>query len=182
MLVKCEPQVQTDLTVVSYRIDALDNIANVVRKTLATEPSIKNTTKCTSCKGRTYPTVVLEPNHKIIGKEGFRSLEKSLFFRSPSYHIRCKDPCLGKYTLFKEPGIYIFIELDIRPNLQSNSLSCMLDRMPTTLGLQCDENTIEYRLIGVIDYTSRHYIAYCLRSNGFWQMYDDLRTSVVLKL
>ncbi|EZA48656.1 hypothetical protein X777_13258, partial [Ooceraea biroi] len=110
------------------------------------------------------------------------SLEKSLFFRSPSYHIRCKDPCLGKYTLFKEPGIYIFIELDIRPNLQSNSLSCMLDRMPTTLGLQCDENTIEYRLIGVIDYTSGHYIAYCLRSNGFWQMYDDLRTSVVLKL
>lgn len=75
-----KPQIQTNLRVVSYTIDALDNIANIVRETLTTEPSIKNTTKCTGCKGKTYPTVVLEPNHKIIGKEGFGSLEKSLGF------------------------------------------------------------------------------------------------------
>lgn len=142
----CEPQVQTDLRIVSYKIDAFDNIANVVRKILATEPSIKNMTKCTSCKGRIYPTVILEPNHKIIGKEGFGSLEKSLFFRSPIYKVCCENPCLGKYTWFREPRIHIFIELDIRPNLQSTSLSCMLKQMPTTIRLQCDENTsFEYR-------------------------------------
>lgn len=81
----CKPQVQTHLRVVSYNIDALDNIANVVKKILAIEPSVINTIKCNGCNGRSYSTVVLEPNHAIIGKEGFGSLEKALGFRSPIY-------------------------------------------------------------------------------------------------
>lgn len=94
-----------------------------------------------------YPTIVLEPNHKIIAKEGFSSLEKSLSFRSPIYQIRCSDPCLGKYTWFREPRIHIFIELDIRPNIQyKTGLNCKLKQLPTTLSLQYDENTkFEYR-------------------------------------
>lgn len=34
------------------------------------------------------------------------------------------------------------------------------------------------RLIGVVGYISGHHIAYCLRSNGFWQTYDDLRKDI----
>jgi len=108
----CKPEIQTHLRVLSYTIDALDNIANVVKKILQTEPSIKNTTKCTDCKDNKFSIVVLEPNHKIIGKKGFGSLEKSLGFLSSIHNIRCNDPCLGQYTWFREKSIHIFIELD----------------------------------------------------------------------
>jgi len=83
----CTPQVQRDLRIVSYMIDAFDNIANVTKNILDTEPSIQNTKKCTSCNVTTFPTVILGPNHKIIAKEGFSSLEKALSFRSPIYKI-----------------------------------------------------------------------------------------------
>lgn len=143
----CKPQVQTHLRVVSYNIDALDNIANVVKKVLATESSVINIIKCNSCNDRTYPTIVLEPNHAIIGKEGFGSLEKSLGFRSLIYQVHCGDPCLGKYTWFKELRKHIFIELDIRPDIRYlTGLTCRIEQMPTTLHLQYNEETnFEYR-------------------------------------
>lgn len=143
----CTPQVQTDLKIVSYMIDSFDNIANVAKNILTTEPSMQNTKKCTGCNVTTFPTVILAPNHKIIAKEGFSSLEKALGFRSPIYKIRCCDPCLGKYTWFREPRIHIFIELDIRPNNQYKiGLNCRVEQLPTTLKFQCDEDeNFEYR-------------------------------------
>ncbi|CAL1672428.1 unnamed protein product [Lasius platythorax] len=162
----CTPQVQTDLRIVSYMIDAFDNIANV--------------TKISWTQSLVYRTRKNAPNHKIIAKEGFSSLEKALSFRSPIYKIRCCDPCLGKYTLFREPRIHIFIELDIRPNIQCKiGLNCRVEQLPTTLKFQYnDDESFEYRLAGVIAYISGHYIAYCLRSNGIWQIYDDLRADI----
>ncbi|XP_077270779.1 uncharacterized protein LOC143901979 [Temnothorax americanus] len=176
----CTPQVQTDRRIVSYTIDCDDNIASMTKNILTTEPSIQNTKKCTGCNVTTFPTVILQPNHKIIAKEGFSSLEKALDFRSPIYKIRCCDPCLGKYTWFREPRIHIFIEFDIRPNIQCKTgLNCRLEQLPTTLKFESDEDkSFEYRLVEVIAYVSGHYIAYCLRSNGIWEIYDDLRRNI----
>lgn len=97
----CKSQVQTHLRVISYNIDALDNIANVVNKVSATKPNVINTIKCNNC--RTYSTIILEPNHEIIGKESFGSLEKFLGFRSPIYQVHLGIPAKGKCTWFKEP-------------------------------------------------------------------------------
>lgn len=138
---------QTVLRIVSYTIDSFDSIANVTKNILTTESNIHNTKKCTGCNVTTFPTVILGPNHKIIVKEGFSSLEKALGFTSPIYKIRCCDPCLGKYTWFKEPRIHILIELDIRPYIQCNiGLNYKVEQLPTTIKLQCNEDkSSEYR-------------------------------------
>jgi len=143
----CTPQVQTNRRIVSYMIDSFDNIANVTKHILTTEPSIQNTKKCTGCNVTRFPTVILGSNHKIIANEGFSSLEKALGFKSPIYKIHCCDPCLGKYTWFREPRNHLFIELDIRPNIQCKiGLNCRVEQLPTILKFQCNEDeSFEYK-------------------------------------
>ncbi|KAL0130293.1 hypothetical protein PUN28_002128 [Cardiocondyla obscurior] len=171
---------QTKIQVVSYVIDAVDNIANLAKKTLFSEPSVCNTEICSLCDGRTYNDILIAPNHKIIVKKGFSYLKTVLNFYSPIFRIKCHEPCMGVYTWLRRPQIHIMIELDIRSNLQCvTGHSCLIKEMPTTLQLEHDKNiSSKYKLVGIIDFNSGHYIAYCLRTNGIWQIYDDLNSDI----
>lgn len=148
-LYSCKPHIQTEERVVSYVINATDSIANVANKTLASEPSVENTEICSHCKGRTYGTICLAPNHRIIANKGFGYLETALHFRSPIFKIKCRDPCLGQYTWLRKPGNHIMIELDIRSTLKcTTGKTCALKQMPATLTLQHDEDiSSEYRFV-----------------------------------
>ncbi|XP_077264226.1 uncharacterized protein LOC143898533 isoform X2 [Temnothorax americanus] len=180
-LYSCKPHIQTEVRVVSYVIDATDSIANVANKTLASEPSVENTEICSHCKGRTYGTIILAPNHRNIANKGFGYLETALHFRSPIFKIKCRDPCLGQYTWLREPGNHIMIELDIRSNIKcTTGKTCALKQMPATLILQHEDISFEYRLAGIVAFDSHsdHYISYCLLPSGVWHIYDDLATAI----
>jgi hypothetical protein len=148
-LYSCKPHIQTKVRVVSYVIDATDSIANIINKTLVSEPSVRNTEICSHCEGRTYETITLAPNHKNITNKGFGYLETALHFRSPIFNIKCRDPCVGKYTWLREPRNHIMIELDIRSDITyTTGKTCSLKQMPATLTLKHGEDiSSKYRYL-----------------------------------
>jgi len=75
--------------------------------------------------------ITLMSNHSIIIEKGFRALQKALKFHEIIYNKRCQ--CGGCSVLITETNFHIFIELDIRANLQSTAKSCKLKELPTML-------------------------------------------------
>jgi len=75
--------------------------------------------------------ITLMLNHNIIIAKGFRALQKTLKFREIIYIKRCQ--CGGCSVLITETNFHIFIELDIRANLQSTAKFCKLKELPTML-------------------------------------------------
>lgn len=148
----CMSKTQKTITnkILSYTIDAENNIANLIQQILQTNPSKCNTEKCT-CGERTIYHSTIAPNHTIISKKGFRALQEALEFWSPIYNINCCNACLGKLTCTDELGEHIFIELDVRHhhNLKQ-SLRCSLGEFPTTINFHLrneETSNLEYRYI-----------------------------------
>lgn len=117
--------------VTSY--DAVDSPAEVWTKLLKSMPSSRQNEKCDKCGEHETEQLTLMPNHTTIIKKGFRVLNKALQFHEITYNKRCQ--CGGCSILITETNCHIFIELDIRPNLHSDSKSCKLEELPSMLML-----------------------------------------------
>lgn len=110
----CIPEIHMTNRILSYSMDALDSIVNVVKKTLNSYPSVYVTENCSECSERSYSIPCLDPNHKKIVKKGFEALEEALDFRPCIYNVKCQQ-CNGKLLLKEKLNFHIFIDLDIRP-------------------------------------------------------------------
>jgi len=116
-----------------YSYNAEDNPVEVWMKLLKSIPSSRQIEKCDICGEHETVQLTLMLNHKIIIKKGFHALQKALKFREIIYK-RCQ--CGGHSVLTTEINYHIFIELDIRTNLQSTSKSCKLENLPIILTLK----------------------------------------------
>lgn len=151
--------------------DATDSPAEVWMKLLNSISSSRQMEKCNKCGEHETMQLTLRPNHKMIIHKGFRALQKALKFHDVTYNKKCQ--CGGCSVLTTETSHHIFIELDIRENLQSATKSCKLKELPTMLTL-----TKQYRLVGVVAAYPGHFVAYCRRLSGLWEQYNDLNTTV----
>lgn len=146
----CITKIHTTNRILSYSMDALDSIVNVVKKTLDSYPSVYVTENCSECSDRFYSIPCLDPNHKKIIMKGFGALE-ALDFRPCIYNVKC-ERCNGKLLLKKKLNFHIFIDLDIRPctplGIAKNGLQCKLTQLPVTIKLQIEEESwVTYRLV-----------------------------------
>ena len=145
-----EANVEANDRVLSYNINAWNSIRNTVENLFESAPSVRKRETCSHCTGKEYSCTLIAPNHQIIGREGFGSLEKALDFRECIRKIKCqKKNCVGLYTLYSTPSFHLFIELDIRPTtkfgIASQRLKCRLRQIPVKVRLrQQDETYIEY--------------------------------------
>lgn len=145
----CIPEIHTTNRILSYSMDALDSIVNVVKRTLDSYPSVYVTENCSECSDRSYSIPCLDPNHKKILMKGFGALEEALDFRPCIYNVKCQE-CNGKLLLQKKLNFHIFIDLDIRSctplGIAKNGLQCKLTQLPATIRLQIEEESwVTYR-------------------------------------
>ncbi|XP_063979731.1 uncharacterized protein LOC135163827 isoform X1 [Diachasmimorpha longicaudata] len=152
-------------------LNAEDSLANVWQHFFG-EPVAKRTTECSNiyCSiGQTTNVPYLIVSHQTICEHGFRNLEKAIEI----IHIKqCKKlGCGGLITVTLNCQDTVFIELDVADITRGTSLGCCLEDFPTHLNLGK-----VYRLIGVIHFEPRHFIAYVRRLQGNWIECDDLKT------
>lgn len=104
------------------------------------EPSLFKTYDCNNptCNFEPKNIPFLSVNHKTIGRNGFGALEKAIQFHSRIYKIRCpKKECNGIATEINLTNFHIFIELDIRPQIQMTAgMKCTLGDFPIILNLE----------------------------------------------
>jgi len=81
-------------------------------------PSSRQIEKCNKCGEHETVQLTLMPNHNIIIQKGFRALQKALKFHNIIYNKQCQ--CV----LTIKTNSHIFIELDIRSNIKSFTISC----------------------------------------------------------
>lgn len=148
----CMPKTQKIIQnkILSYTIDAENNIANLIKQILKTNPSKRDIEKCYTCGERTIYHSTIAPNHTIISKKGFKALQEALGFLSSTYNISCRRGCLEKSTRTSQLGEHIFIELDVHHhhNLKQ-SLRCSLGEFPVTMNFHPRNKTsnFEYRYV-----------------------------------
>ena len=81
-------------------------------------------------------------NHNIIKKDGFSALQKALLFSERSTKLlQChKEKCSGSCSRQRIYNNQIFIELDIRENINAvTGIKCELKDFPIKLNLNTDE-------------------------------------------
>jgi len=147
----CIPEIHTTNRILSYSINALDSITNVVKRTLDSYPSVYVTENCSGCSGRSYTMSYLDPNHKKIEMKSFEALEEALGFRPYIYNVKCQK-CKEKLLLQKKLNFHIFIDLDIRAStclgVAKNELECKLTQLPTSIRFQVEESSWDtYRFV-----------------------------------
>ncbi|KYN03081.1 hypothetical protein ALC62_06176 [Cyphomyrmex costatus] len=141
------------------------------------QPCVTKISECSSheCQKEIRNISVLGVNHQIIHKKGFMCLEEALHHNFQIKNVKCqRSECPGRRTEYAKFNLHLYIELDIRVSLDANTgISCQLKDFPITINILKQE----YRLAGVIAYTSQHYIAYTRRIYGTWRIYNDLMKS-----
>ncbi|XP_053595591.1 120.7 kDa protein in NOF-FB transposable element isoform X1 [Microplitis demolitor] len=165
---------------VSPTINCYDNISKLWQTLLKNAPSVIETSFCSnsSCQVHTQALPVLTVNHKTIDRCGFIALEKALSFYNKIFNVQCRFCNKAKATRVTVPKEYLFLELDIRGNINASSgKRCKLSQFPIHLNLKITDNrsetTLSYRLSGVAAYRTGHYFAYCRRLSGSWQIYNN---------
>lgn len=137
-----------------FTLDATDNIKQLWTKLCEGQFSATITKDCNNCAISIINIPTLLPNHSIITKNGFKSLQHALKFRSKIYN--------KKFSCVR-------LSHDL-----SKTKRCKLFEIPTSLNLGKNE----YRLTGVAAYLPNHYLAYCWRTTTRWEVYNDLSKSV----
>lgn len=129
--------INTERTYMLHSIDATTSVASIVEKTLSSEPSVRNTVKCSHCDGRVFNDILLRPNHHTISRQGFGALEKALEYFPKLTKVTCGKTCTGSCTVTKKLMPHCFIELDIRSSLkQMNGQQCQLSQLPAVINLR----------------------------------------------
>ncbi|CAH2084305.1 unnamed protein product [Euphydryas editha] len=167
---------------IAPKINCTDNITKLWNILFKDKPSAIESTVCSNSLCRVYTRALpsITANHKIITRQGFTALERALEFYHQIYNVHCRFCYKPIATCFTVPQQSLFIELDIRDN-QSKVKMCRLSELPIHLNLKLknddgSEAHLRYRLSGVVAYVTGHYLAYCRRVGGNWEMYNDLST------
>ncbi|XP_024887616.1 uncharacterized protein LOC112464703 isoform X2 [Temnothorax curvispinosus] len=139
--------------------------------------------------------------HKLIAEDSITQIWKNLFCCSeptePSAirSSECNNPecvsplpmdvayfggkcrqkkCPGTVTETTRSNFHIFIDLDTRTHRKkTHGLKYQLADVPITLNF-----IKQYRLIGVIEHISGHFIGYCQKPSGRWLKCDDMQLNV----
>ncbi|KAK0072705.1 hypothetical protein PV326_014181, partial [Microctonus aethiopoides] len=158
----------------SYSVDLYENLRKIWERCFNWNPSAVITVPCPDCGSYSYAIRSLTANHKIIHTDGFKALDQCEYFNQPRSQKCMNQFCKNWCSTIIEYANQVFIELDIRPNLNCTGLKCSLDDLPQSIQLKNQS----YRLAGVIGYRSGHYIGYVRRRIIHWETYDDMVSSI----
>ncbi|XP_015125796.1 uncharacterized protein LOC107047536 isoform X1 [Diachasma alloeum] len=76
---------------------------------------------------------------------------------------------------FGTSNVHVFLELDLRESFKDSAQTCQLYDVPLALKFNR-----EYRLVGIIHYDAKgdHFLAYCRRKSGSWEIHNGLLSKV----
>ena len=160
----------------SYTIDLYECLSIIWKKCFNSEPSGWYTYQCPKCDEYTISAIIVEVNHKIILENGFSALQEA-FDKHNDWKKKlcinnCSNYCQTKLCTF---NTQVFIELDVRPNIESSNGICgKLCDFPIYL----DFDNHQYQLAGVIARLPGHYVSYCRRINNRWDLCNDLKSKI----
>lgn len=101
----------------SFSINLWNNPTVIWMNCFQSESSALDTYHCSICGTYTIPISTLCVNHNIIKEDGFNALQKALFLLKVKLFQCHKKNVLGRCSRQRTYNNQIFIELDIRENI-----------------------------------------------------------------
>ncbi|KAK3917483.1 120.7 kDa protein in NOF-FB transposable element [Frankliniella fusca] len=92
-------------------------------------------------------------------------------------NVKCQIPCLGMTTVKCKFGPHLLVSVDVygsSEELKTPRTTIKLEDLPVTLKLLGSQ----FILSGVAARQPGHYVAYCRRATGHWEVFNDLSKSV----
>ncbi|XP_057340495.1 uncharacterized protein LOC130677679 [Microplitis mediator] len=167
--------IEKETSICTYKINVCEDAAITWKICLNNEPSVYNTYFCNSCDQCTFMTSVLKVDPKIIINHGFKALNRAVVFCKTLKKVKCrKENCFKLCTVTAYPNFHIFIALDVIDK-NNKCIECCLEDLPITLNLDMVD---KYRLAGIIGSYHNYKVAYCLRSDNNWELYDGYSRSI----
>lgn len=153
-----------------FYINAEDSMGNIINKLFKHAPSAVEVSVCSNknCINNKEANLVFWPIKSNIDEtELYHAIISSKSIRN-SY---CLPPCRLRRTV----EVFSKEHLIIEP-IFNNSSNCNIKNLPISVTLG-KENYILGAVIMFVN--GNHFITYCRRKNNVWEIYDDLKTSVI---
>ncbi|CAH2100257.1 unnamed protein product [Euphydryas editha] len=174
---RIEPPVPPKNLLYPHVLDLYSSIADIWIKCFKNNPSGSKTYNCNACGSysENMNTIIIK-DQAVIYDNGYKFLTnylKDCQMRCKALCPRCHEPCVAE----KKYNQHLFVELEIRKAVNSPLLQSTLEEFESNHEFFIDK--ISYRLKGVVSYQPKHFIAYCRRANGRWELYNDTNEKVV---
>lgn len=171
----------------SGAINCACNINNLINNNLMKNViSYSIIKRCSICEWQhQQDTIVTEINTQPIYEYGMRGLQEALDQKITTIYKKCSRCTNDNVDFTFIAGAHLFIDIEcllwveLANRLGHSDWSGMITLSEIPLDIQLYENT--YALVAAIEYVGGtnnneigHYIAYCHRITGKWQIYDDL--------
>lgn len=154
-----------------FNINAEDTMGNITSKLFKDAPSAVEISVCpnTSCISTKETSLVFWPIKSDID---ITELYSAVISAKSIRNRHCLPPCGLRRTV----EIFSKEHLIIEPIFKDNSSNCNIKDLPVSITFE-NKN---YMLGAVIMFVNgNHFITYCRRKNNVWELYDDLKTSVI---
>lgn len=171
----------------SGAINCACNINNLIDKNLIkNEISYSILRRCSICEWHHQKdTIVIEINTQPIYEHGMRGLQEALDQKITTINKKCNRYTNENIDITFIAGAHLFIDtecllwVELAKRLGHSDWSGKITLSKIPLDIHLNENV--YTLVAAIEYVGGnnnnevgHYIAYCHRITGKWQVYDDL--------
>lgn len=171
----------------SGAINCACNINNLIDKNLIkNEISYSILRRCSICEWHHQKdTIVIEINTQPIYEHGMRGLQEALDQKITTINKKCNRCTNENIDITFIAGAHLFIDtecllwVELAKRLGHSDWSGKITLSEIPLDIHLNENV--YTLVAAIEYVGGnnnnevgHYIAYCHRITGKWQVYDDL--------
>ncbi|XP_048514040.1 uncharacterized protein LOC125501689 [Athalia rosae] len=155
-----------------HMINLTGTLSTTWETCLDNEPSLYCAYECELCGSYITLLPVLTVDTNLILRKGFEALNEGLHFYHYLTKVKCQqEGCPEMCTVTAYPNFHICIYLDVRRNDRSHTkIQCKLQNFPKTLELKSLPG--QYRLQGIVSESSDRTVAYCLRAEDHWELYD----------
>ncbi|XP_015124381.1 uncharacterized protein LOC107046303 [Diachasma alloeum] len=104
---------------------------------------------------------------------GYSHLQRTLAYYPKLWNVQCS--CGASKQEENISNAHVYLELDVRQSAKESAATCDLYDVPQALTFNR-----EYRLAGIIHYSAKedHFIAYCRRQSGSWEIHNGLHSKV----